>query len=109
MSETTATKKTAAPAKAPAKKAAAPAKAPAKKAVPAKKAPAKKTKAVIANWRTDYKAGARVKVTRRSGDPVPGRVTEVIKKQTGHFIGVDIGTKAAPNVMWARPSKVRGY
>lgn len=108
MSETTATKKTAAPAKAPAKKVAAPAKAPAKKAVPAK-APAKKTKAVVANFRTDYKAGARVKVTRRAGDPVPGRVTEVIKKQTGHFIGVDIGTKAAPNVMWARPSKVRGY
>ena len=97
MNETTATKKIAAPAKAPAKK-----------AVPAK-TPAKKTKAATPAFRTDYKAGARVKVTRRVGDAVPGRVTEVITKKTGAFIGVDIGTKAAPNVMWARPSKVKGY
>lgn len=101
MNETTATKKIAAPAKAPAKKAV-PAKTPAK-------TPAKKTKAATPAFRTDYKAGARVKVTRRVGDAVPGRVTEVITKKTGAFIGVDIGTKAAPNVMWARPSKVKGY
>lgn len=74
-----------------------------KKTTPAKKAPAKPA------HRIDYKAGARVKVTRRSGEAVPGRVTEVIKKQTGHFVGVDIGTKAAPSVIWARPSKVKGY
>ena len=81
----------------------------AKKATPkktaAKKAPV--TKAEV--FRTDYKPGARVKVTRRNGDVVAGRVVEVFTKATGAFIKVNYGTKQMPLVSDFRPRVVKGY
>lgn len=70
-----------------------------------KKAPAAKAEV----FRSDYKPGARVKVTRRNGDVVAGRVVEVFSKATGAFIKVNYGTKQAPQVGDFRPRMVKGY
>ncbi len=59
--------------------------------------------------RSDYKAGARVKVKRRTGVESKGIVTEVVQTLTGPFIYVNIGRKDEPNVIKARPVTVRGY
>ncbi len=67
-------------------------------------------KTVAAAHRVDYKAGARVKVTRRNQEePSKGFVTRVFTKKTGPFIEVNIGTKAEPNLIQARPAKVKGF
>lgn len=72
-----------------------------------KKTPAAKPKAEV--FRTDYKPGARVKVTRRNGDVVAGRVVEIFTKATGAFIKVNYGTKQMPLVGDFRPRVVKGY
>lgn len=99
--------------KAPAKKAAPVKKLAAKKAAPAKKvAPVKKPAAKKATpaHRIDYKAGTRVKVTRRGQDaPSKGFVTRVFAGKTGHFVEVNIGTKVKPEMIQARPAMVRGF
>jgi hypothetical protein len=74
-----------------------------------KKTPAKKVVKPAAKPRSDYKAGARVKVKRIDGKEYGGFVTRVKKTQTGAFIVVNIGTKQVPIVIEARPAKVRGY
>ena len=80
-----------------------------KKATNGKAAPGKAKAKVAAAPRIDYKAGARVKVQRRTGTESKGIVTEVITKQTGAFICVNIGRKDEPNIIKARPVTVRGY
>lgn len=81
-----------------------------KKTTPAKKAPAKKAVfAAKALYRVDYKPGARVKVTRRDGSESKGFVDSIKSTPTGHFIAVNIGSKAAPEIIEARPAKVRGF
>lgn len=70
-----------------------------------KKAPAAKAEV----FRSDYKPGARVKVTRRNGDVVAGRVVEVFSKATGAFIKVNYGTKRMPLIGDFRPRVVKGY
>ncbi len=93
--------------KAPAKKVAAKKAAPVKKPVAAvKKAPVAKKPA----HRIDYKAGARVKVERRGqAEPSKGFVTRVFAGKTGHFVEVNIGSKVKPELIQARPAKVRGF
>ena len=93
------------PVKAAAKKA--PVKKPAAKKAPAKKAPAKA--APKPAYRTDYKPDTRVKVTRRDGTVVSGRVVSVEKKTTGSFITVNVGTKQVPILLALRPAKVKGF
>ena len=79
-------------------------------AAPAKKSAAKKA---APKPRSDYKPGARVKVTRRSRSggetEFKGFVTSVKTTNTGPFIGVNIGTKQVPILIEARPAKVRGF
>lgn len=74
-----------------------------------KKIAAKKVVKPAAKPRSDYKANARVKVKRRDGKEYGGFVTRVKKTPTGPFIVVNIGTKAVPIMIEARPAKVRGY
>lgn len=57
--------------------------------------------------RTDYKAGARVKVIRRTGEEVAGRFDSVITTPTGPFLRIKIAGAEKPYD--ARPAKVRGY
>lgn len=75
------------------------------------KSAAKKT--ATAKPRSDYKPGARVKVTRRSRSEgekeFKGFVTSVKSTPTGPFIEVNIGTKQVPILIEARPAKVRGF
>ncbi len=69
----------------------------------AKKAPSKPV------FRTDYKAGTRVKVKTRSGDTITGRVVEVFTKQTGPFVKVNVGDSKKPLLKDYRPAVVKGY
>jgi hypothetical protein len=87
-------------------------------AAPAKKAAAKTVKPATKKMaapkpRSDYKPGARVKVTRRSRSEgekeFKGFVTSVKATPTGPFIGINIGTKQVPILIEARPAKVRGF
>lgn len=80
-----------------------------KKATPKKTATKKASAAKAEVFRSDYKPGARVKVTRRNGDVVVGRVVEVFSKATGAFIKVNYGTKQMPLVGDFRPRMVKGY
>lgn len=76
-----------------------------KKTTPARKA----ATAVAQKPRTDYKAGTRVKVTRRDGSESKGFVDRVETKSTGSFVHVNIGSKTEPVMIAARPVNVRGY
>lgn len=78
-----------------------------------KKTPVKTTKpaakkAAAPKPRSDYKPGARVKVTRKNSE-AKGFVTGIKTTPTGPFIQVNVGTKAVPIMIEARPAKVRGY
>lgn len=98
---------------------AAPAKKPAKPAAK-KTAPATDTKAVVKaiakrgvtkqGYRTDYKAGERVKVWRTNGNVERGEVHSVFHKPTGSFVRVNLntGTKKVPLIQTVtfRPSMV---
>lgn len=72
-------------------------------------ATSKKTPVKKPAVRTEYPAGARVKVTRPNGTVAAGRVTRCYSTSTGPFITVNIGTKDAPNEKDYRPAKVKGY
>lgn len=68
----------------------------------AKKAPAKP--------KSDYKAGARVKILAIGrGKEYKGFVTKVYQTPTGPFISVNIGDKKNPVIKDFRPARVRGY
>lgn len=78
----------------------------------AKKAAAKSAKKktpVAVVHRSDYPAGARVKVTRRTGAVDKGFVTSVDKTTVGAFINVNVGTKDKPKMVSARPASVKGF
>lgn len=73
------------------------------------KKPEPKKKAATLAFRTDYKPDTRVKVTRRGGDTITGRVVSVFVKKTGPFIKVNVGTKDKPLLKDFRPRVVRSY
>lgn len=78
----------------------------------ASKKPAAKKKAPAefnATRRVDYAKGARVKVLRKNGDTVPGRVHSVVEHATGYQIYVNIGTDDRPNIKGYRPVQVKGF
>ncbi len=79
----------------------------AKKTAP-KKLPAKKP-VVAAKPRSDYKAGARVKVTLKNGITIASRVMSVKQTPTGPFVVCNIGTTQLPRPYEARPAKVKGF
>lgn len=79
----------------------------AKKTAP-KKIAAKKP-VVAAKPRSDYKAGARVKVTLKNGTTVASRVMSVRQTLTGPFIVCNIGTTQLPRAYEARPAMVKGF
>ncbi len=79
----------------------------AKKTAP-KKLPAKKP-VVTAKPRSDYKAGARVKVTLKNGITIASRVMSVKQTPTGPFVVCNIGTTQLPRPYEARPAKVKGF
>ncbi len=68
----------------------------------------KKTPAAVVH-RSDYPAGARVKVTRRTGAVDKGFVTSIDKTTVGAFINVNVGTKDKPKMVSARPASVKGF
>lgn len=56
-----------------------------------------------------FAIGARVKVTRKTGAVVAGRVVNQYVKKTGAFVTVDIGTKDMPIHKAYRLPSVKGY
>lgn len=77
----------------------------------------KKNPAPAAKARSDYKIGARVKVTRRDNSVSKGYTaalhddpkTCLRVTPTGPFIAVNIGTTKEPDVREFRPAVVKGY
>lgn len=68
---------------------------------PAAKAPA---------HRADYKADSRVKFTNRLGEVIAARTTgNIVKKQTGAFVEINVGNKKNPVLKMARPAQLKGY
>jgi hypothetical protein len=77
-----------------------------KKPAPAKKA----AKTAAPTHRTDYKADTRVKFTSRTGAVLSARTTgNIVKKQTGPFIEINVGDKKSPVLKMARPAQLKGY
>ena len=105
----TATKKSAAKKPAVKKSAAKKAKVVAKKA----NAPAAKRDATKFGYKINYKAGDRVKVTKRDDTIEKGRVVRIEHKHTGAFIVVKINTGTEKEPVYreisARPAKVKGF
>lgn len=73
------------------------------------KAPVAKPAAKKAAPVKQFAAGARVKVTRKTGEVVNGRVVKQYVKATGPFVTVDIGVKGSPNEKSYRLPNVKGY
>jgi hypothetical protein len=70
----------------------------------------KATKPAAPAHRADYKADTRVKFTNRMGAVFNARTTgNIVKKQTGAFVEINVGDKKNPVLKMARPAQLKGY